>query len=151
MIPFLFIPNLNTIQSMLFQFLHTALHFCFLFVLLYLGLYIFIRDRKSIKLKEILKISLIIEALEALVIFLINFLVVFSAILCVIGPAFIFLVDLTTLYLFLSNKEEFSKFTILKTPIVFIIVSIPSFLMSIFLTEGIFYLFGVPNAVIFYF
>ena len=146
MIPFIYLPNLNFLELIIFQLTHTLLHIAFLILLLYGGFYLIYRDTEYIQMKEILKIIFIIEILEFVVIILINYMIVLSAILYVVSPIFISLVDIIAFYIMNAEKEKMSK---IKIFLLFLLVFIPTFLISYNLSEFFFSLFGIPNAIVF--
>ena len=148
MIPFSFIPKLNTFQFAIFQIIQTILHFVFFLGLYYFGYYI-LNSRTKPKFKKVLKVAVIIEIMQIVTVFSTMFLVVLSAILYVIGPILILLVDLIVIYLtYEKKKNEKTYLFMIKIIILFLIASISSFILSIFLTDALFYLFGISDALI---
>jgi hypothetical protein len=148
MIPFDLIPKLDIFQFAIFQIIQTTLHFIFFIGLYYFGYYI-LNNRTKLKLKKVLKVAVIIEIMQIITVFSTMFLVVLSAILYVIGPVLILLVDLIVIYLtYEIKKNEKTYLFLIKIIILFLIASISSFILSIFLTDALFYLFGIPDAFI---
>lgn len=148
MIPFNLIPKLNIFQFAIFQIIQTILHFILFMGLYYFGYYI-LNSRTKLKLKKVLKVAVIIEIMQIITVFSTMFLVVLSAILYVIGPILILLVDLIVIYLtYEIKKNEKTYLFLIKIIILFLIASISSFILSIFLTDALFYLFGIPDAFI---
>ena len=151
MIPFILISKLNIFQFTIFQVIQTAIHFILVLVFYYV-IYNLLNKKNHLKFTKILIIAIIFEIVEFITVFLIQFLVILSAILYVLGPIFIFLVDLIVINLTYKKIEKDKTYkSLAKIIFLFIIVSICSFLISIIITNHLFSLFGIPNAISLYF
>lgn len=148
MIPFLLIPLLTFIQVIIFQILHTITHFILLFLMLNLGTKLLTRQDESSKLSINLKNVAIIELVDGVSVFLINLIIPLSAGLYAISPIFILFVDLFFLNFIYSRYPEF---TTLKRILLYLLAIIPTFFLSIVLVNSLFAIFGIQNAVLFYF
>jgi hypothetical protein len=117
-------------------------------LLLNLGIKYLIRGNKAYDQIFLIKNVLLIELIEAVCVISINLIIPLSAALYGASPIFILLADLLFLNYFFSKNNQT---TLYKRIFLYCLSIIPSFLLSIIITNFLFGLGGIQNAVMFYF
>ncbi|MHA1310361.1 MAG: hypothetical protein ACTSQO_05465 [Candidatus Helarchaeota archaeon] len=135
MLPFIFILGLNLIEFVLFQLIYISFHIVICFGMLILGLHLLYNDKNLRKIKNILKTIGLIELFDMIVVFLCNFLIIFGAVLVLLSPFFMFIVDLAIMFFIYDTNVRFSK---IKVILLYILVIVLSFLLSLLITNSIF-------------
>ena len=145
MLPSIFLPTLNFSEFVVFEILHTCIHFMFLALLIFYGVKFLSREGDSFQIKDTLKNAGIITSIEVIFILCSNFFVFFGAIMLVLGSCAFLFVDFVVLYILFREIMNWSK---IKMILLYFITIIPTILFSAFLTEFIFHLAGLPNVII---
>ncbi len=135
MLPFIFILGLNLIEFVLFQLIYISFHIVICFGMLILGLHLLYNDKNLRKIKNILKTIGLIELFDMIVVFLCNFLIIFGAVFVLLSPFFMFIVDLAIMFFIYDTNVRFSK---IKVILLYILVIVLSFLLSLLITNSIF-------------
>ena len=143
--PAIFLPTLTFNEFIIFQIVHTSLNFSFLAIFLFVGINLLSTDEMPFLTKSILKNTGIIIAIDAIVILASNFFVFIGAIMLELGSFFFLFVDFILLFILFRERINWSK---IRWIALYIITIIPTFVLSLFATEFIFLLAGIPNAVV---
>jgi hypothetical protein len=109
MIPFYLLPNLTFLEFLIYQILQTLFHFLFFILLLFLGLYLILRDKSQIDRNNILFTGLIVEITTALLAFFSSFFLIGGAVSLVTNIIIGNIVNFLTLYLRYYEKDRISE------------------------------------------
>ncbi len=143
MISFLLLPNLTFFEFLCFQIIQTTFHFIFVVSLLYLGLLVIHKDKNQIKTKRALMTGLILEISEGIIAFYGSFLLIGGGVTMLFIILLNLVAEFVILYLRYYERKVISERQLI---LLFIVMFIPAFIVSLMLTNLVFGAFGIPNA-----
>ncbi|MHA1147227.1 MAG: hypothetical protein ACTSR8_03185 [Promethearchaeota archaeon] len=131
----------------MFQSIQSVIHFGLVMVLMYIGLFIFQKERTTIDLKYLIITSLYIEIADIVIVFYSIF-IILGGVQIASSYLFYILFELMILYLRYNKEESFNE---IKSFLLYLISCIPAFFLSIYFADGIFALLGIQDAFMFHY